>query len=79
MQQSMGRQVSETPFKFAPEEFLTFWENHGWQRLAVVSLPDGANEINRLPDFLKPFLGMPVPDPPGDMVWGGVALLGRKK
>ena len=46
-------------------------------KLAVQSMPEGAQEINRLPDFLKPYMGMPVPDPPEDVVWGGVALLGQ--
>jgi methyltransferase (TIGR00027 family) len=77
MQQSMGEQLSATPLKFAPEEGLAFYENHGWKRLAVASMPEGANEINRLPDFIKPFLTMPIPDPPGDAIWGGAALLGR--
>jgi len=77
MMQSMGDQMTATPMKFAPEEGLAFYEAHGWKRLVVQTMPEGANEINRLPDFIKPFLGLPIPDPPGDVIWGGVALLGR--
>ncbi|MBV8207721.1 MAG: class I SAM-dependent methyltransferase [Acidobacteria bacterium] len=77
MKQAMGDRVASMPFRFAPEEGLAFYEGHGWKRLAVESMPEGAAEINRLPDFMKPFVNVPVPDPPGDNIWGGVALLGR--
>jgi len=74
---AMGDHFKTTPMQFAPPEGVGFYEQHCWRRLAVQSMPEGAEEINRLPDFMKPFLSMPVPDPPGDAVWGGVALLGR--
>ena len=77
MLQAMGEQMAATPMKFAPEEGLAFYEKHGWRRLAVQSLPEGALEINRLPDALKEYMNTPVPDPPGDAFWSGVALLGR--
>jgi methyltransferase (TIGR00027 family) len=77
MQSAMGTQLSASPMKFAPEEGLAFYEAHGWNRVAVESMPEGAQAIGRLPDFIKPFLAMPVPDPPGDAVWGGTALLGK--
>jgi len=78
MLSAMGEQMTQTPLKFAPPEGIGFYEQHGWQRLAVRSMPEGAAEIDRLPEFIKPALGMPLPDPPGDAAWGGVALLGRK-
>jgi methyltransferase (TIGR00027 family) len=74
---AMGNELSATPMQFAPAEGIAFYEQHGWRRLAVQSMPEGAAEIDRLPEFMKPFLGAPFPDPPGDAVWGGVALLGR--
>jgi hypothetical protein len=74
----MGAQMTATPMKFAPEEGIAFYENHGWKRLEVKTMPEGANEINRLPDFIKPFLNVPTPDPPGDAIWGGVVLFGKK-
>jgi methyltransferase (TIGR00027 family) len=79
MVQSMGAELANTPLKFAPEEGLAFYEAHGWRRLAVQSMPEGAQEINRLPDWMKPYMAMPpAPDPPGDVVCGGAALLGRR-
>ena len=77
MQSAMGEHLSATPLKFAPEEGLAFYEAHGWKRLAVESMPEGAQAIGRLPDFLKSYMNMPIPDPPGDAIWGGAALLGR--
>lgn len=79
IESAMGDQLATTPLKFAPEEGLAFYEAHGWQRLAVQSMPEGAQAINRLPEFLKAYVDMPVPDPPGDAVWGGAALLGRRE
>lgn len=78
MLQHMGDKFQAHPLKFAPEEGLAFYEAHGWNRLAVQSLPEGAEEINRVPDWLKPMVHMPVPDPPGDAVWGGMAVMGRR-
>lgn len=77
MHQQMGDKFQAHPLKFAPEEGLAFYEAHGWKRLAVQSLPEGAEEIDRVPDWLKPMVHMPTPDPPGDAIWGGMALLGR--
>jgi methyltransferase (TIGR00027 family) len=78
MQQAMGAQLQNSPLKFGPEEGLAFWEALGWPRLAVKSMAEGAQEINRLPDWLKPYMSVPVPEPAGNAVWGGVALLGRR-
>jgi methyltransferase (TIGR00027 family) len=77
MHQHMGDKFEAHPLKFAPEEGLAFYEAHGWKRQAVQSLPEGAEEINRVPDWLKPMVHMPVPDPPGDAIWGGMALMSR--
>lgn len=77
LQSQVGAQLSAAPLKFGPEEGLAFYEAHGWKRRAVESMAEGAQAIGRLPDFLKPFMGLPVPDPPGDVIWGGAALLGK--
>lgn len=79
MVQSNFEKVSAVPLKFAPEEGLAFYEAHGWQRMEVQSQAHGANAINRLPEFIKPYLSTPMPEPPGDAIWGGTALLGRKE
>lgn len=79
MVQSTWKQVSDIPLQFAPEEGLAFYEAHGWQRLEVQSMAEGANAIDRLPEYIRPYLNQPMPEPPGDALWGGVALLGRKE
>jgi methyltransferase (TIGR00027 family) len=77
MNKKMAGMLQNAPFKFAPENGLTFFEGLGWRALDVQSLMLAANRFGRLPMFMRPAVWLPQPDPrhPGSRVWSATALL----
>jgi methyltransferase (TIGR00027 family) len=71
--------LQNAPFKFAPENGLSFFEDLGWRTVEVESLFMAARRLGRLPLFMRPGAWLPQPDPrrPGSRVWSAVALLTR--
>jgi hypothetical protein len=64
-------------FKFGPPEGPDFFLPHGWAPMDVQGLAKTAEQLNRLPAELRPFLSEPRP-PYGNFPWSGVCLLKRR-
>ncbi|OBG18690.1 SAM-dependent methyltransferase [Mycobacterium sp. 852002-51057_SCH5723018] len=77
MNKKMADLLQNAPFKFAPENGLTYFEDLGWRTVEVESLFVAAHRLRRLPVFMRPGAWLPQPDPrrPGSRVWSAVALL----
>jgi methyltransferase (TIGR00027 family) len=68
------------PFKFAPDNGLTFFEDLGWRVVEAESQFVAAHRFRRLPLFMRPLAWLPQPDlrNPGAWRWSAVALLTRR-
>ena len=77
MNKKMADLLQNAPFKFAPENGLSYFEDLGWRTVEVESLFMAARRLGRLPVFMRPAAWLPQPDPrrPGSRVWSAVALL----
>jgi methyltransferase (TIGR00027 family) len=77
MNKKMADLLHNAPFKFAPENGVSYFEDLGWRTVEVESLFTAANRLGRLPLFMRPAAWLPQPDPrrPGSKVWSAVALL----
>jgi methyltransferase (TIGR00027 family) len=70
--------ISENaPFKFAPENGLAFFEDLGWRTVEARPLLHAANQLRRLPIWMRPRAWLPQPDlrRPGNKPSSAVALL----
>lgn len=79
MNKKMADLLRNAPFKFAPENGVSYFEDLGWRAVWVDSLLLAARRFHRLPIFMRPAAWLPQPDPrrPGSKVWSAVALLTR--
>ena len=77
MNKKMADLLQNAPFKFAPENGLSYFEDLGWRTVEVESLFMAARRLRRLPVFMRPGAWLPQPEPrrPGWRVWNAVALL----
>lgn len=81
--QMLGKQYNKhlaaTPFKFAPENGVAFFEDYGWRATTVVSLMKKAAEVKRLPWLLSVFARVMNINPrnPGRQPWSAAVLLER--
>ena len=77
MNKKMAGMLQNAPFKFAPNNGLAYFEDLGWRTVEVQSLLEGAYQLNRLPNFMRPLAWLPQPDPrhPGRRAWSAAALL----
>ena len=77
MNKKMAGMLQNAPFKFAPENGLTYFEDLGWRTVEVESLFEAANRFRRLPMFMRPLAWLTQTDPrhPGTRPWSAVALL----
>jgi methyltransferase (TIGR00027 family) len=75
----MGRQLTQAPFKFAPEEGTGFFLRHGWRAVSKQSLFKAAAQMRRLPWFLQLMSLLPQPDEPQpSKPWSGACLFERQ-
>ncbi|GAC1395220.1 MAG: hypothetical protein NVS4B6_03330 [Mycobacterium sp.] len=58
--------MERAPFKFAPENGLTFFEQLGWQPIETDSVFAAAHRFDRLPGWMRPLAWLPQPDPRKD-------------
>lgn len=77
MNKKMSGMLQNAPFKFAPDNGVAWFEDHGWQVRQVESLMLAAKRFRRLPFFMRPATWGPQPDPrhPGKRPWSAAALL----
>ncbi len=77
MNRRMAGMLQNAPFKFAPENGLSYFEDLGWRTVEVESLFEAAHRFHRLPMLIRPAAWMPQPDPrhPGRRAWSAAALL----
>jgi methyltransferase (TIGR00027 family) len=77
MNKKMAGMFQDAPFKFAPENGLTYFEDLGWRTVEAQSLLEVAHRLHRLPVFMRPLAWLPQTDPrhPGARRWGAAALL----
>ncbi|MGA8545039.1 MAG: SAM-dependent methyltransferase [Mycobacterium sp.] len=77
MNKKMAGLFENAPFKFAPENGLTYFEDLGWRTVEVEPNLEAANRFHRLPMFMRPLAWLPQTDPrrPGRRPWGATALL----
>ncbi len=75
----MAGMSENAPFKFAPDNGLTFFEDLGWRVVEAESLFAAAHRLNRLPMFMRPMAWLPQPDlrHPNDRSFSAIALLRR--
>jgi methyltransferase (TIGR00027 family) len=75
LQKRIGSQLSQAPFKFAPQEGPRFFERYGWKRVVVHSFFKTAAQKKRLPLFLRLMAWLPQPDEPqASRPWSGACL-----
>jgi len=76
----MAGMSENAPFKFAPENGLSFFEDLGWHVVEAESLFVAARRFRRLPMFMRPAAWLPQPDlrHPGSQPWSAIALLTRR-
>jgi methyltransferase (TIGR00027 family) len=70
--------ISEnSPFKFAPENGLAFFEDLGWRAVEAESVFEAAHRFHRLPIWMRPLAWLPRSDlrRPGSKPTTAVALL----
>jgi O-methyltransferase involved in polyketide biosynthesis len=74
---SMAGMLQNAPFKFAPENGLSYFEDLGWRTVTVETNFDAAHRFHRLPLFMRPATWLPRTDPrrPGRRPWSATALL----
>jgi len=79
MNEQMGKLVGEAglSYRFGPADGPEFFVRCGWKPIHVRSVFRAAAEINRLPDRMKAFAGMPDPPQPWKLPipWSAVCLL----
>jgi methyltransferase (TIGR00027 family) len=68
--------AESAPFKFAPENGLTFFEDLGWRTVAAESVLEAAYRLHRLPIWMRPLAWLPKSDlrHPGNKPTSAVAL-----
>jgi methyltransferase (TIGR00027 family) len=68
--------AESAPFKFAPENGLTFFEDLGWRTVAAESVLEAAYRFHRLPIWMRPLAWLPKSDlhHPGNKPTSAVAL-----
>jgi methyltransferase (TIGR00027 family) len=69
--------AESAPFKFAPENGLTFFEDLGWRTVEAESVLEAAYRLHRLPIWMRPLVWLPKSDlrHPGNKPTSAVALL----
>ncbi|BAX92879.1 class I SAM-dependent methyltransferase [Mycobacterium shigaense] len=69
--------AESAPFKFAPENGLTFFEDRGWRVVEAESVLEAAHRFHRLPLWMRPLAWLPKADlrHPGNAPGSAVALL----
>ncbi|HEY4157315.1 MAG TPA: SAM-dependent methyltransferase [Polyangiaceae bacterium] len=74
MMSSMGRELQNAPFKFAPPNGVAFYEALGWAPREIRSLFHEGVRFKRVPWFMRPFALFPPPDPrnPGNRPWSAI-------
>jgi hypothetical protein len=79
MNKKMAGMLQNAPFKFAPENGLAYFEDHGWRVVQAESLLAAGHRFRRLPIPMRLAARLPQPDPrhPGGRPWSAVALLTR--
>jgi methyltransferase (TIGR00027 family) len=77
MNKRMAGMLQNAPFKFAPENGLSYFEDLGWRTVKVEANFDAAHRFHRLPLILRPAAWLPRTDPrrPGRRPWSATALL----
>jgi methyltransferase (TIGR00027 family) len=63
MTRRMGALLKDSPFKFAPQEGVGFFEKLGWSPVELRSLFHEGARLKRLPLLMRPFALIPPPDP----------------
>jgi methyltransferase (TIGR00027 family) len=68
--------AESAPFKFAPENGLTFFEDLGWRTVKAESVLEAAYRFHRLPVWMRPLAWLPKSDlrHPGNKPTSAVAL-----
>jgi methyltransferase (TIGR00027 family) len=68
--------AESAPFKFAPENGLTFFEDLGWRTVEAESVLEAAYRFHRLPIWMRPLAWLPKTDlrHPGNKPTSAVAL-----
>ena len=79
MNKKMAGMFENAPFKFAPANGLTFFEDLGWRVVEGESLMHAAQRFRRLPVFMRPVAWLSNPDlrHPGERTGSAIALLTR--
>ena len=77
MNKKMSGMLENAPFKFAPANGLTFFEDLGWRVVEGESLMHAAQRLHRLPVFMRPVAWLSSPDlrQPGERTGSAIALL----
>ena len=80
MNKKMSGMLENAPFKFAPANGLTFFEDLGWHVVEGESLMHAAQRLHRLPVFMRPVARLSRPDlhHPGERTGSAIALLSRR-
>jgi methyltransferase (TIGR00027 family) len=80
MNKKMSGMLENAPFKFAPANGLTFFEDLGWRVVEGESLMHAAQRLHRLPAFMRPVAWLSSPDlrHPGERTGSAIALLTRR-
>ena len=80
MNKKMSGMFENAPFKFAPANGLTFFEDLGWRVVEAESLMHAAERLSRLPVFMRPVAWLSNPDlrHPGERMGSAIALLTRR-
>ncbi|MGB0961628.1 MAG: SAM-dependent methyltransferase, partial [Mycobacterium sp.] len=71
--------LQSSPFRFAPDNGVAFFEDLGWRAAEVEPLAEVAYRLDRLPFLMRLAARLPQPDPrrPGVRPWGAAACLSR--
>lgn len=77
MNKKMAGMLENTPFRFAPENGVAYFEELGWRVAEVESLLIAAHRFRRLPVLMRLAAWLPQPDPrrPGTRPWSAATLL----
>jgi len=80
MNEKLGGLLANTPFKFAPEQGVRYFEERGWRATDIEPHIVAAARLRRLPWFLRVLAALPQPDPhhpPLKRPWNAVVRLTR--
>jgi methyltransferase (TIGR00027 family) len=74
MQQGMGENLANAPFKFAPADGVAFFEALGWKACDIREIFQEAVRFRRVPFIFRFFAFLPQTDPrkPGKARWSAV-------